>query len=118
MRMTADDLLIEARGVLPHRPGPAQALAAQAAGALLGRLDGAAVDAVLEAPATACHAAPAVPRVALARLNHPSGRLPSRASGRDRVASLQADKRESGRHDGEEDPARAVACVGHEVHED
>jgi len=64
MRMTADDLLIEARGVLPHRPGPAQALAAQAAGALLGRLDGAAVDAVLEAPATACHAAPAVPRVA------------------------------------------------------
>jgi rhodanese-related sulfurtransferase len=33
--MTADDLLIEARGVLPHRPGPAEALAAQAAGALL-----------------------------------------------------------------------------------
>jgi hypothetical protein len=30
--MTVDDLLIEARGVLPHRPGPAQALAAQAAG--------------------------------------------------------------------------------------
>jgi hypothetical protein len=35
MRMTADDLLIEARGVLPHHPGPAEALAAQAAGALL-----------------------------------------------------------------------------------
>src|SRR6266496_3905905 len=35
MRMTVDDLLIEARGVLPHRPGPAEALAAQAAGALL-----------------------------------------------------------------------------------
>ncbi len=33
--MTVDDLLIEARGVLPHRPGPAEALAAQAAGALL-----------------------------------------------------------------------------------
>lgn len=32
--MTVDDLLIEARGVLPHRPGPAEALAAQAAGAL------------------------------------------------------------------------------------
>ena len=30
-----DDLLIEARGVLRHRPGPAKALAAQAAGALL-----------------------------------------------------------------------------------
>jgi hypothetical protein len=25
--MTVDDLLIEARGVLPHRPGPAEALA-------------------------------------------------------------------------------------------
>jgi rhodanese-related sulfurtransferase len=35
MRMTVDDLLIEARGVLRHRPGPAKALAAQAAGALL-----------------------------------------------------------------------------------
>ena len=35
MRMTVDDLLAEARGVLPHRPGPAKALAAQAAGALL-----------------------------------------------------------------------------------
>lgn len=34
MRMTVDDLLIEARGVLPHRPGPAEALTAQAAGAL------------------------------------------------------------------------------------
>src|SRR5436190_13757743 len=34
MRMTVDDLLIEARGVLPHRPGPAEALAAQATGAL------------------------------------------------------------------------------------
>jgi 3-mercaptopyruvate sulfurtransferase SseA len=33
--MTVDDLLIEARGVLPHRPGPAETLAAQAAGALL-----------------------------------------------------------------------------------
>jgi hypothetical protein len=33
--MTVDDLLIEARGVLPHRPGPAEALAAQAAGAQL-----------------------------------------------------------------------------------
>jgi rhodanese-related sulfurtransferase len=33
--MTVDDLLAEARGVLPHRPGPAEALAAQAAGALL-----------------------------------------------------------------------------------
>ena len=32
MRMTVDDLLIEARGVLPHHPGPAEALAAQAAG--------------------------------------------------------------------------------------
>jgi hypothetical protein len=30
MRMTVDDLLAEARGVLPHRPGPAEALAAQA----------------------------------------------------------------------------------------
>jgi hypothetical protein len=35
MRMTVDNLLAEARGVLPHRPGPAEALAAQAAGALL-----------------------------------------------------------------------------------
>ena len=35
MRMTADDLLAEARAVLPHRPGPAEALAAQAKGALL-----------------------------------------------------------------------------------
>lgn len=35
MRMTVDDLLAEARGVLAHRPGPAEALAAQAAGALL-----------------------------------------------------------------------------------
>jgi len=35
MGMTVDDLLIEARGVLPHRPGPAGALAAQSAGALL-----------------------------------------------------------------------------------
>ena len=35
MRMTVDELLIEARGVLPHHPGPAEALAAQAAGALL-----------------------------------------------------------------------------------
>lgn len=35
MRMTVDDLLMEARGVLAHRPGPAEALAAQAAGALL-----------------------------------------------------------------------------------
>jgi rhodanese-related sulfurtransferase len=33
--MTVDDLLIEARGALPHRPGPAEALAAQAKGALL-----------------------------------------------------------------------------------
>jgi rhodanese-related sulfurtransferase len=35
MRMTVDNLLAEARGVLPHRPGPAGALAAQAKGALL-----------------------------------------------------------------------------------
>jgi rhodanese-related sulfurtransferase len=35
MRMTVDDLLAEARGMLPHRPGPAEALAAQAKGALL-----------------------------------------------------------------------------------
>ena len=35
MRMTVDELLIEARGVLPHHPGPAEALAVQAAGALL-----------------------------------------------------------------------------------
>jgi hypothetical protein len=35
MRMTVDDLLIEARGVLPHRPGPGETLTAQAAGALL-----------------------------------------------------------------------------------
>ena len=35
MRMTADDLLAEARAVLPHHPGPAEALAAQAKGALL-----------------------------------------------------------------------------------
>jgi rhodanese-related sulfurtransferase len=35
MRTTVDDLLIEAGGVLPHRPGPGEALAAQAAGALL-----------------------------------------------------------------------------------
>jgi hypothetical protein len=27
--MTTDDLLAEARAVLPHRPGPAEALAAQ-----------------------------------------------------------------------------------------
>ena len=33
--MTVDDLLAEARGVLTHRPGPAEALAAQATGALL-----------------------------------------------------------------------------------
>lgn len=33
--MTVDDLLVEARGVLPHRPGPAEALTAQAKGALL-----------------------------------------------------------------------------------
>jgi hypothetical protein len=33
--MTVDDLLAEARGALPHRPGPADALAAQAMGALL-----------------------------------------------------------------------------------
>jgi len=33
--MTVDDLLVEARGVLPHRPGAAEALAAQAKGALL-----------------------------------------------------------------------------------
>jgi len=38
--MTADDLLIEARGVLPHRPGPAEAPAAQAAGALLADIRG------------------------------------------------------------------------------
>ena len=30
-----DDLLAEARGVFPYRPGPTEALAAQAAGALL-----------------------------------------------------------------------------------
>ena len=35
MRMTVDDLPVEARGVLTHRPGPAEAFAAQAAGALL-----------------------------------------------------------------------------------
>jgi hypothetical protein len=35
--MTVDDLLIEARGVIPHRPGPAEALAAQAAGRPAGR---------------------------------------------------------------------------------
>jgi hypothetical protein len=34
-RMTVDDLLDEARSVLPLRPGPAEALAAQAKGALL-----------------------------------------------------------------------------------
>jgi hypothetical protein len=34
MRTTVDDLLIEARDVLPYRPGPAEALAAQAAGAM------------------------------------------------------------------------------------
>jgi rhodanese-related sulfurtransferase len=33
--MTVDDLLAEARAVLPHRPGPAEALAAQPKGALL-----------------------------------------------------------------------------------
>ena len=33
--MTVDDLLAEARGALPHRPGPADALVAQAMGALL-----------------------------------------------------------------------------------
>jgi rhodanese-related sulfurtransferase len=32
---TADDLLMEARALLPHRPSPAEAYAAQAAGALL-----------------------------------------------------------------------------------
>jgi hypothetical protein len=40
MRMAADDQLIEARGALPHRPGPAEALAAQAAGTLLIRQAG------------------------------------------------------------------------------
>ena len=35
MRMTVDDLLVEARGVLRHRPEPTEALAAQAKGALL-----------------------------------------------------------------------------------
>jgi len=39
--MTVDDLLIEARGVLPHRRGPAGALAAQAADALLVDIRGA-----------------------------------------------------------------------------
>jgi rhodanese-related sulfurtransferase len=34
-RMTVDDLLAEARSALPLRPGPAEALAAQAKGALL-----------------------------------------------------------------------------------
>ncbi len=34
-KMTVDDLLAEARSVLPHRPGPAEALSAQAKGALL-----------------------------------------------------------------------------------
>jgi hypothetical protein len=33
--MTVDDLLAEARSVLAHRPGPAEALATQAKGALL-----------------------------------------------------------------------------------
>jgi len=33
--MTVDDLLAEARSMLPHRPGPAEALSAQAKGALL-----------------------------------------------------------------------------------
>ncbi len=33
--MTVDELLAEARAMLPHRPGPAEALAAQACGALL-----------------------------------------------------------------------------------
>jgi hypothetical protein len=33
--MTVDDLLAEARSVLPHRPGPIEALAAQTKGALL-----------------------------------------------------------------------------------
>jgi len=32
--LPVDDLLIEAGGVLPHRPGPAEALAAQATSAL------------------------------------------------------------------------------------
>jgi rhodanese-related sulfurtransferase len=35
MRMTVDDLPVEDQGVLTHRPGPAEAFAAQAAGALL-----------------------------------------------------------------------------------
>jgi rhodanese-related sulfurtransferase len=35
LRMTVDDLLAQAREVLPHRPRPAEALAAQAEGALL-----------------------------------------------------------------------------------
>jgi hypothetical protein len=51
-------------------------------------------------------------------MSQSSSRLPSRASGRDRVASLQADKCESDRHDGEEDPARTLAGMGHEVPED
>jgi rhodanese-related sulfurtransferase len=33
--MTVDDLLAEARAVLPYRPGPAEALAAQTSGVLL-----------------------------------------------------------------------------------
>jgi hypothetical protein len=33
--MTVDDLLAEARSVLPHRPGPTEALAAQTKGSLL-----------------------------------------------------------------------------------
>jgi hypothetical protein len=40
MRMTADDPLIEARAVLPHRPGPPGALTAQATGALLADIRG------------------------------------------------------------------------------
>ena len=36
MRIIADDLLVEARDVFPHRPGPTEALAAQAAATLHG----------------------------------------------------------------------------------
>jgi hypothetical protein len=40
MRTTVHDLLMEARGGLPHRPGPADARAAQAKGALLADIRG------------------------------------------------------------------------------
>jgi rhodanese-related sulfurtransferase len=38
--VTVDELLAQARALLPHRPAPAQALGAQAAGALLADIRG------------------------------------------------------------------------------